>query len=155
MKAFPFIKDKKVKIHDFSSSLIPQYKEIPAYATNENGEVINMSRYPKFKRVKDLDIQPKIQSYYEEVDLYHVLSKVAINGDISLLSTNKSGFYADISDVPDNFHDLVKLKEKAAEKFSNLNDEEKAAVLKFLGITSDDKKEEVNSETKVDEGGDK
>lgn len=153
MNSFPFIKDKKFKVRDASSSKIPQYKEIPGYATNENGEVINMSRYPKYKRVEDLDVQPKIQSYYEEVDLYHILSKVAINGDTSLLATNKTGVYTDISDVPDNFHDLTKIKEKASSQFFNLTDEEKAAVLKFFGIDSDNKKEEIKTESKVEEGG--
>ena len=81
-----------------------KFIEIPPYAKDDKGKIINMTSEPVLKENGEFDIQDYIQSFYEDCDLYHLLAKVARTGDMSLLN-QKQGVYADISNMPDNIHD--------------------------------------------------
>ena len=142
---------------DLSNRKVKRFIEIPPYAKDDKGKIINMTSEPVLKENGEFDIQDYIQSFYEDCDLYHLLAKVARTGDISLLN-QKQGVYADISNMPDNIHDAQQAVKNAGMSYSGLNENEKLLVLKALGISipgftdkpvKDDVKEVVNEEKEV------
>ena len=91
---------------DFSNAMEDVYEEVPPFAYDEEtGEFLNKSSFPKLVKVGQVNVQEKIQSYFEDVDIYTILAKFAMSGDESLLK-RQVGFYGDISTVPDNVHDF-------------------------------------------------
>ena len=154
---YNIFKDCKRKSLDLSNRKVKKFIEIPPYAKDDKGKIINMTSEPVLKENGEFDIQDYIQSFYEDCDLYHLLAKVARTGDRSLLN-QKQGVYADISNMPDNIHDAQAAVKNAGMSYSGLNENEKLLVLKALGIdipgfTDKPAKEdvkEVNNEVKED-----
>uniref|UniRef100_A0AAU8AZB1 Internal scaffolding protein n=1 Tax=Dulem virus 197 TaxID=3145674 RepID=A0AAU8AZB1_9VIRU len=103
--------------------------EVAPYAIDtDTGEFINKSPNSKLIKNGTINIQDKIQSYRDECDLYTVLNKVAKTGDVSLLH-QRVGTFADIGDLPDNFHSMTEYLAAAEKKMAGLSQEEKEAVL--------------------------
>lgn len=131
---------------DLSRRKEKTYLALPPLAKNKEGEIINMSTNYKLVENGEVDIQEKIQSYHDEVDLYHILKRVAsVDDAIDLYSKNKS--YADISGMPSDFHSLVNSGSTSSATFDSLSDNEKQAVLKYFGLVSESK-EETKTDTK-------
>lgn len=161
-KNSPCFRDK-VELFDYSNPYMEQYKEIPPLATNEDGEIINLTKYPKFERVDDINIQEKIQSFYETSDLYHVLATFAKSKDPSLIFVKNDGQYGDFSGVS-NFspQDIQEAHQRARNAFESLSKDEQDAVLAFLNNIksaqnnkTETKTEESKSEEIKSEGGEK
>ena len=151
---FPCFRDK-VELYEYSNPFMEQYKEIPPLATNEDGEIINLTKYSKFVRVDDINIQEKIQSFYETSDLYHVLATFAKSKDPSLIFVKNDGQFGDFSGVS-NFspQDIQEAHQKAQNAFNYLSKEEQDAVLAFLNnikIAQKDKTETKTEESKSEE----
>lgn len=91
---------------DYSNSMEDVFEEVPPFAYDEEtGEFLNKSSFPKLVKTGQVNVQERIQSFLEDVDIYSILAKFAMSGDESLLK-RQVGFYGDISTVPDNIHDF-------------------------------------------------
>lgn len=88
---------------DYSRTKEPVYTEVPPYAMNEKGEFINKSSFPMLVKTGEVDVQEKIQSYAKEVDIYSILERFSMTGDVSILNRSV-GSYMDISDLPSDIH---------------------------------------------------
>lgn len=145
MKNIP-IKSKRFSI-DLSRETEETYIAIPALATNKDGEVINMSNETKLMKNGKVNVQEKIQSYHDEVDLYHILDRVARPEEaVELYGRTKA--YADVSGMPDNLNDFANSKNTANASFNSLSDNEKQAVLKYFGLVSTTTANDENKDSK-------
>lgn len=91
---------------DYSRNTEDIFEEIPPYAKDENGKFLNETSEPIIKKTGVINIQEKIDSYKDEVDIYKILARVAASGDDSLLNI-KQGVYGDYSSIPDNINDFT------------------------------------------------
>ena len=90
---------------DLSREYEQTYVELAPFARNEKGEFLNDSPFPKLIEGEKVNIQERINSFFEDVDLYSILKKVSLTGDLSYLD-RKAGFYGDFSNLPNNYNDL-------------------------------------------------
>lgn len=99
------------------------YKVVPPLAVDpKTGEILNKTIYNKFVKIKDgRDFYQEIQSYKDECDIYQILERVK-NGEIALMNA-KPGTYGDVSNLPDNFIDLMKWMDKNQEILKTLDKE--------------------------------
>lgn len=95
---------------DCSNKYIRQFVEIPPYTKDDKGKFINESSKTILKEIEPFDMDEYIQSFKEDTDIYVILKKFNMSGDISLLN-QKQGFYEDISELPDNHFDLEYMSE--------------------------------------------
>lgn len=142
---------------DYSNPMEDVFEEVPPFAYDEEtGEFLNKSSFPKLVKTGQVNVQERIQSFFEDVDIYSILAKFAMTGDESLLK-RQVGFYGDLSTVPDNIHDfdayvtgnLAALKKVSPELASVVLNEDstdadiRAAVDKYASsFTKEDKKVE-------------
>lgn len=91
---------------DLSRTKEDVFTEVPPFAYDEEtGEFLNKSSFPLLVKTGQVDVQERIQSYLDDVDIYKILERMAISGDTSLVN-RQVGFYSDISNVPNNIHDF-------------------------------------------------
>ena len=128
------IKGKRYPI-DLSRETEDTYIAIPPLATNKDGEIVNMTTKTKLMKNGKVNIQEKIQSYHDEVDLYHILSRVA-NVEEAVALHGHSKLYTDLTDMPTDFHSMVNSGSDSNASFNSLSDTEKQAVLKYFGLVS-------------------
>ena len=121
---------------DCSNKYIRQFVEIPPYAKDEKGKFINESSKTILKEIEPFDMDEYIQSFKEDTDIYAILKKFNMSGDISLLNV-KQGFYDDISDLPDNHFDLEHMNEKITMAYNDY--------LEKNGIVIEEEKKEEES----------
>lgn len=107
---------------DYSNQYEQTYVELEPYARNDKGEFLNDSPFPKLVPGDKINVQERIDSYFEEVDLYHILAKVASTGDLSYLD-KKAGFYGDISNIPNNYNDINSYFKNIGDEFKKLPSE--------------------------------
>lgn len=88
---------------DYSNTKEPIYTEIPPYTKDEKGEWLNDTSFPKVIQTGYIDVQEKIQSYADDVDIYKILERFAYSGDTTLINRSH-GVYTDVSNIPDNLH---------------------------------------------------
>lgn len=112
---------------DLSNRYEQTYIEVPPYARNEKGEFINDSPYPALIEGEKVNIQDRIDSFFEDVDLYSILKKVSKTGDLSYLD-KKAGFYADLGNMPTNYNDINLYYKNLAMNFKNLPSDVKALI---------------------------
>lgn len=110
----PFVQTKGL---DFKKSkcadkYIIQRKIVMTGKLLKAGDEESVSLVPKVKEDKILT-QELIDSYKDDVGVYNILEKVRRTGDMSLLGHRGRNTYVDVSELPDNLHDLVKLGEQA------------------------------------------
>lgn len=132
---------------DLSNVYEQTYRELAPYERNEKGEFLNDSPYPKLVPADKVNIQEKIDSFFEDVDLYHILSRVALTGDLSPLD-KKSGFYGDISNIPNNYNDINDYYKNLSKEFNSLDDNIKDLV--NSGLSGDDLIKAINDLNKKD-----
>ena len=124
-----------IKGQDLSRIYEQTYKELAPYERNEKGEFLNDSPFPKLVSAEKVNIQERIDSFYEDVDLYHILARVAVTGDVSPLNV-KTGFYADISNIPNNYNDINVYYKNLSSEFNKLDPKLKELI--SSGLTGDD-----------------
>lgn len=66
------------------------------------------------------DREAYIQSFASETGVYNILKKYSKTGDISLLNA-REGFYADVSNIPSDELDPVKVAAEASKAVAGLN----------------------------------
>lgn len=81
-------------------------------AKDEDGQNI-------LKVVGEYSLYDKIQSYKDSCDLQLILEKFKLTGDPSVIN-QKQTFYADVTEYPQNYAEMLNLSKKAEEFFYNL-----------------------------------
>lgn len=69
--------------------------------------------------VGKVDVAEKINSFRDTCDLGLLLQKFKVTGDPNVLNV-KETFYADVTEVPTNFHELTNYMRKVESNFLNL-----------------------------------
>lgn len=138
---------------DLSRRYEQTFKEIAPFARDEKGNFLNDSPYPILVEGEKVDIQERIDSFRDEVDLYSILKKVSMTGDLSYLD-RKAGFYADFSNMPRNYNDLNDYYKSLAKDFRELPQDIREAILSgkpLDDIFKDNVQENVQQENKESE----
>lgn len=138
---------------DLSRRFEQTYKEIAPFARDEKGNFLNDSPYPILVEGDKVDIQERIDSYRDDVDLYSILKKVSLTGDLSYLD-KKAGFYADFSNIPHNYNDINDYYKSLAKDFRELPQDIREAILSgkpLDDIFKDNVQENVQQENKESE----
>lgn len=65
------------------------------------------------------DVYKEIQTYKDDTNIYSIIEKCGGIENLSKLDSNK-GFFADISDFPDNINDYHNMEDECRYKFSGL-----------------------------------
>lgn len=88
------------------------------WTMNEKGE-------KELKRDADIDRQAEIQSYAEECDIKNIVARAAFDPNFAqaLASGAMDGSNVDITDYPENIHELKKMAEKAGKTIEEINTE--------------------------------
>lgn len=88
------------------------------WTMNEKGE-------KELKRDADIDRQAEIQSYAEECDIKNIVERAAFDPNFAqaLASGAMDGSNVDITDYPENIHELKKMAEKAGKTIEEINTE--------------------------------
>lgn len=115
------------------TSLVETYSSYGPYATNEKGEVINNSPYPKRISTGKKDLQEIIDSNADACNYYRLIDAYMASGEVDLSILNlKQGVYCDISGVPNDPNDLQNAvnslnirKNEAANVVANESEEKK------------------------------
>lgn len=86
------------------------------WTMNEKGE-------KELKRDADIDRQAEIQSYAEECDIKNIVARAAFDPNFAqaLASGAMDGNNVDITDYPENIHELKKMAEKAGKTIEEIN----------------------------------
>lgn len=131
-----YFKDRKFIGSDLSCEYNQTYIEIPPFTKNEKGEWINDSAVSKWVKGDKLNVVEYVQSFRDSVDLSKIIDLVSKTGDTTLLN-RRQGFYADITDIPQNQNDFN-------DKINNFIDV-------LSGIDKDIAKEVINGNMSNDE----
>lgn len=88
------------------------------WTINEKGE-------KKLIHDVDIDRQAEIQSYAEECDIKNIVARAAFDPNFAqaLAKGAMDGSNADITDYPENIHELKKMAEKAGKTIEEINTE--------------------------------
>lgn len=88
------------------------------WTMNEKGE-------KELKHDADIDRQAEIQSYAEECDIKNIVARAAFDPNFAqaLASGAMDGNNIDITDYPENIHELKKMAEKAGKTIEEINAE--------------------------------
>ncbi len=121
---------------DYSNTKEPIYTEIPPYTKDENGEWLNESSFPKIVQTGYIDVQEKIQSYADDVDIYKILERFAYSGDTTLINRSH-GIYTDVSNIPDNLHAFNEYVGSNLEALKNIDPDLAKAILSEDSTESD------------------
>lgn len=118
----PYSKMKKSS-QDLSNVFEDVFEEIPPYSVDiKTGDLINKTSLPIIKKVGKVNVQEKIQSFVDDVDIYKILERVAISGDTNLFN-RRIGTFGDFVNLPDNLNDFNDYVRKSFSNSSNLPDE--------------------------------
>ena len=91
---------------DLSNVYEDVYTEVPPYAKDENGKFINATSEPVIKKTGRVNVQEKIQSFRDDVDIYKILEKMALAGQpLSDVYVDENSVL-DYSNIPDNINDF-------------------------------------------------
>lgn len=109
-----------------------------------------------FKEIGEYSIYDEIQAYKDVCDLHKILERYAKTGDESILN-KRAGVYADISDMPTNFGDYMRMAASGQALLDSLPEAAREAfnsdpngfikdigTEKFRSYFETDKKDEVN-----------
>lgn len=121
---------------DYSNTKEPIYTEIPPYTKDANGEWLNDSSFPKIVQTGFVNVQEKIQSYADDVDIYKILEKFAYSGDTTLINRSH-GIYTDVSNIPDNLHSFNEYVGSNLEALKNIDPDLAKAILSEDSTESD------------------
>lgn len=88
------------------------------WTMNEKGE-------KKLIHDADIDRQAEIQSYAEECDIKNIVARAAFDPNFAqaLASGAMDGSNVDITDYPENIHELKKMAEKAGKTIEEITEE--------------------------------
>ena len=92
---------------DYSRKTEKRFKEVPPYAVDLDGKIINKKSVPVLVEDEPFDVDEYIQSFKDETDIYTILEKFAMTGctDTTLINKGVMSF-GDISELPDNINEM-------------------------------------------------
>ena len=138
---------------DCSNKFKDVFIELPPYAKDEKGVIINNKNETCLRHNGTINIDDEIQSYRDECSLSSILKKVALTRDFTLLQ-QVEGAYLDVSNAPKSIHDVPGYLDTTSENFSKLSIEEKQVISKLLGLKIDfDEKTNLSPNNVADTGG--
>ena len=70
-------------------------------------------------KIGEFNLYDKIQSYKDSVDLNKIIERFRLTGDTSLLN-QRSGFYGDVSEMPQSYAEFLNVALIAKEEFESL-----------------------------------
>lgn len=123
---------------DLSNEFEETYEEIPPYTKDEEGNWLNDTSVPKLVSAGKINIQERIQSFLDDVDIYKILERFAYTGDLALF--NQTPSYdndIDISSIPDNINDFNEYYNKFRADLSSLNPDLARLILDDNVLSSD------------------
>lgn len=136
---YSMFRGHKKSSQDLSREEEVVYKEIPPYAKDlETGELLNDSPVPKLVENGKVNIQEKIQSFKDDVDIYKILEKYAYSGNpefITKRAPQKGDI--DISQFPDNINDFDYMSRGNIEILNSLDHDIASAILDEKKSSSD------------------
>ena len=89
---------------DYSNPYEDVYEEIPPYTKGHDGKWLNDTSEPIIVKTGKINIQEKIDSFKDEVDIYKILERVAMSGEDISCRGNQC---FDISSIPTNINDFT------------------------------------------------
>ena len=97
----------KVEPQDLSNEFEETFIEIAPFTRDEKGNWLNDTSVPKLVPNGKINVQERIQSFADDVDIYKILERFAYSGDMSLFN-QRPGLDndIDISNLPDNLNDF-------------------------------------------------
>ena len=130
MKFFSMYANQKKEFQrqDLSRKFEEVFTEIAPFSYDkDSGEILNKTSKPIIKKIGNVNVYDKIQSYKQDCDIYTILSRFSKTGDTSLLN-QRVGFFGDIINIPDNLHDFNKYNADLAEKLKKFSPELQEAI---------------------------
>lgn len=107
---------------DYSRKLEKRFKEVPPYAVDLDGKIINKKSVPVLIEDEPFDVDEYIQSFKDECDIYTILEKFALTGctDTTLINKGVMSF-GDISELPDNINEMNDYYKKVEAKLHEMS----------------------------------
>lgn len=121
---------------DYSNRKEPIYTEIPPYTKDDDGNWLNETSFPKIVQTGEVDVQEKIQSYADDVDIYKILERFAYSGDTALVNRSP-GVYSDITEIPTDLHSFNQYVGDNLELLKNIDPDLAKAILNEDSTESD------------------
>lgn len=112
---------KKVEGQNFATLLTPRERFFSNPGSTEANDyqiVLDKKGHKSLKLVGKHDIYQEIQSYFEETKIENIIARAAA-GDVAALNS-KQGFYADITDAPENLAEAQNQILKLSQAFDKL-----------------------------------
>ena len=92
---------------DLSNEFEETFIEIAPFTKDEKGNWLNDTSVPKLVPNGKINIQERIQSFVDDVDIYKILERFAYTGDMALFNQRSCiDNDIDISNLPDNLNDF-------------------------------------------------
>lgn len=121
---------------DYSNTKEPIFTEIPPYTKDSEGNWLNDTSFPKIIKTGYVDVQEKIQSFADDVDIYKILERFAYSGDTAVINRSH-GVYSDITNIPDNLHSFSEYVGKNLDTLKNIDSDLAKAILNEDSTESD------------------
>ena len=113
---------------DLSRTKEDVFEELPPFAMDADGKFLNKSSFPKLVKTGQVDVQERIQSFAQDVDIYHILERMTMAGE-SLPAPLADGSIYDYSMIPDNIHDFQAYIDSSIGELAKLSPELAKAIL--------------------------
>ena len=95
------------KPQDLSNEFEDTFIEIAPFTRDEKGNWLNDSSVPKLVPNGKVNVQERIQSFADDVDIYKILERFAYSGDMSLINQRPvMPNDVDVSNLPNNLNDF-------------------------------------------------
>lgn len=113
---------------DLSRTKEDVFEELPPFAMDDKGTFLNKSSFPKLVKTGQVDVQERIQSFANDVDIYHILERLIMSGE-QLPAPVCDGSIYDYSMIPDNIHDFQAYIDSSIGELAKLSPDLAKAIL--------------------------
>lgn len=123
---------------DLSNELEDTFEEIPPFTKDEKGNWLNDTSVAKLVPAGKINIQERIQSFFDDVDIYKILERFAYTGDMALFNQRQAyDNDIDISSIPTNFNDFNDYYNYYRDELSKVNPDIARLILDDKVLSSD------------------
>ncbi len=122
-------------IRDCSNPYVKQFIEIPPFAKDPNNPVnfLNETDQIILKENGRINIQDYIDSFADSCDFAMLFDQFMKTQDFTILN-QREGVYEDISQIPDNYNDMVAYLDHVRSDFNDLDYNQQQVALSLLNI---------------------
>lgn len=107
---------------DLSNEFEDTFIEIAPFTRDEKGNWLNDTSVPKLVPNGKINVQERIQSFADDVDIYKILERFAYSGDMNLINQRQPmPNDIDVSRLPDNLNDFNDLYESMKDNLASLH----------------------------------